>query len=503
MTFAEKLNSMIALAGVSNVKIARALSIDASLVSRWRGGTRSPLNNPDMLKALAGFFAEQLESEYQRAMLEKLMESEWKVPLEGDGIQESIYLWMMQDTPAFSEVVERVKAASSGAGPGRRSGTAKPPLVGAEARKQAVHQFMHHWKDNSCEDGVLRLYSDENIDWMDYTTDCASSFLEREPELVKSVRRVHLVVPSSLGWQNLIRAIEFVTPFGEDAIVQIYGMDDAGYGGAYHHFFAVAPGVGTLSSASFNGVIPTSVFVQDEDYTHSAARQFDLLTEKCTPILTYRENLPLAQRNEELRHFIQVPGDTCYIGNLLPSTVLPSEVLEELLHMFDGTMGTAQECAREARAQTELIEGSLEQDKMLVCVPLHSPKDVESGAVSVPNVPRFVGNQVVITPRRYLAILQNIRQLCNRPNFLFQVIEELRHGYCVMVKPTCKLMILLNEPKIVSYLSDRPIATHAMYRHIGSRYEAVAREQKPEDSLRKLEEQIRLFEDYLTTQAPH
>lgn len=46
--FAEKLCDLMCLENVTNARLARALRVDASLISRWRGGGREYLETiPD------------------------------------------------------------------------------------------------------------------------------------------------------------------------------------------------------------------------------------------------------------------------------------------------------------------------------------------------------------------------------------------------------------------------------------------------------------------------
>ncbi|QNB45639.1 hypothetical protein BR63_04535 [Thermanaerosceptrum fracticalcis] len=50
MPFSHKLNHLMEIFGVSNNRLAKALSIDASLVSRWRTGNRVPAQDSPYIK---------------------------------------------------------------------------------------------------------------------------------------------------------------------------------------------------------------------------------------------------------------------------------------------------------------------------------------------------------------------------------------------------------------------------------------------------------------------
>lgn len=71
--FTEKFNCLMNLTGLHNSQLARAIAIDASLVSRWRSGSRTPLANYDMMSALGEFLAQKIRSNYQKAEVRRLL----------------------------------------------------------------------------------------------------------------------------------------------------------------------------------------------------------------------------------------------------------------------------------------------------------------------------------------------------------------------------------------------------------------------------------------------
>lgn len=73
MNFTEKFNFLMDLTGTHNSQLARTIAIDASLVSRWRGGTRTPVSNYEMMAGLGEFFAQRLTSNYQKAEARRIL----------------------------------------------------------------------------------------------------------------------------------------------------------------------------------------------------------------------------------------------------------------------------------------------------------------------------------------------------------------------------------------------------------------------------------------------
>ena len=59
MKFYEKLNLLMNLQNIPNNRLAKALSVDPSLISRWRNGTRDLARHSEYVTSIAHYFANQ------------------------------------------------------------------------------------------------------------------------------------------------------------------------------------------------------------------------------------------------------------------------------------------------------------------------------------------------------------------------------------------------------------------------------------------------------------
>lgn len=503
MTFSEKLNSLIALTGVNNAKIAKALNIDASLVSRWRSGTRSPVNNPELMSALVDYMAGQIHGEVRKSMLQKLMQNELAVPLDGGSTKEAILIWMTQDTPAFSALLSRVREVTQG-----ENGTAKPDVVqgnfpgvpptGAGGRMQALNLLLESWRSRKVTDGVLRIYCDEAANWMDFVYENCRPYFEKYPEVVAKIQRVKLVCSSHLTTEEIVHCAQFVLPFMERAAVQVYShVGD--YPSLFRNFIVLLPGVGAVQSASFHGSQPVSVFSNDPDYIQSLTGSFDLLADNSTPMFSRYESTPFDQYSKSIKEFLRYPGDTVYLGNAMPSLALPVEVLYETNRMFNGSVDDELQNKRAAQEYVAQVLDTLSKSRIQVTMPLYRPQEVESGAVTIPNLQRFEGNHTVFTCEDYLAILHHMRGLMEQyPNFRLQVVGEFAFNYSILAKEDFRLYIMTNEPQFLRYATSRPMAVHAAYSRCEAWYNSLPKEERTDERNRaKLQEHILLFENYI------
>lgn len=100
MDFADKFDYLMKLTGTHNSTLARAVAIDASLVSRWRSGKRSPVNNRAMMADLGKFFAQRLNSGYQKAELRPLLGDLYERYSGFIAYSEILALWLQGKEPA-------------------------------------------------------------------------------------------------------------------------------------------------------------------------------------------------------------------------------------------------------------------------------------------------------------------------------------------------------------------------------------------------------------------
>ena len=70
--FGEKLGTSMAVAGISNIRLARALNVDPSHISRFRNGQRTPKSNPKLVIAICDVILERCANEGKLSELSKL-----------------------------------------------------------------------------------------------------------------------------------------------------------------------------------------------------------------------------------------------------------------------------------------------------------------------------------------------------------------------------------------------------------------------------------------------
>ena len=175
-TIFEKIDFLMKITGTQNAALGKALSYDASYISRIRNGKRGlPLQQP-FIEPAAEFFAEAIKEEYQiRAITEEMhLNTPW--PQNRKEAAKLLEAWMSRKRPSenpleriLSAIQTRPQSMQQGFNdayiPGPGENTETRYYYGKQGKRDSVIAFLSDLA-GSGKPYELLLYSDENMDWM-------------------------------------------------------------------------------------------------------------------------------------------------------------------------------------------------------------------------------------------------------------------------------------------------------------------------------------------------
>lgn len=94
MQFYEKLVFIMNLTQTSNRKLAQALRVDPSIISRLRTGKRGIPRNSELLRSMALFFSERCNTDYQRRALSEMVGVKRIITARRDYLSEFLFQWL-------------------------------------------------------------------------------------------------------------------------------------------------------------------------------------------------------------------------------------------------------------------------------------------------------------------------------------------------------------------------------------------------------------------------
>ncbi len=244
MTFAEKLSLLTRVFKISNSRLARAIHVDTSLVSRWKSGERTPSTLSPHIAAMASFFIQIDAYPYQRAYLDKLVGVLLRDMPDDDKQSRTHALanWLAsedrRDMPDIPEhllmsadgpdlLVGSIRQAVSAAGP--RSGAFLPSLpgwseagqpglaaqgtfyLGIDGRRQAVINLLQDilHQEEPCE---LMLVSEEPMDWLLDDPAFTRTWMSLMFQVIRSGHHITVIHIVNRKSQDIAQIVEYWLP---------------------------------------------------------------------------------------------------------------------------------------------------------------------------------------------------------------------------------------------------------------------------------------------------
>ena len=418
-SFGEKLNVVMTLAEVSNVRLSRLVNVDASLISRFRTGVRTPRSNPELAERLCLALLLRLRA------LGKLRELSRITKLE-DPDEESFRDWLCDfgegDTGDFSAVERLLEGFDTfPASPAPPASESLPELredsrtvyYGRAGLRQAVIRFLSSALRSGAKE--LWLYSDQNMEWMvgDPVFHARWGGLMRA--CVENGIRIRVIhnIDRELG--EMISAIQSWLPLYLTGMIEPYTCRKRNRERFAHTLF-LCPGLACIEAFHVFGTEDTGVYHYHTDARTVAVFEsaYERLLESTQPLLRF----PCDGEQEP------GTGGLTVLQNTLSLATMP-EALAESFH----SPALRQKWERERAQYQERLRSAFVYE----CIPSAPDEALFSGQVPVEQLPD--APPLYYTPDQYSAHIANIIHLSERyANYRFYVLPEAPF-------PTVKLMI--------------------------------------------------------------
>lgn len=339
MDFARRLSLLMNLIGISNRTLAKVLSLDPSLISRWRTGTRVPSKDSEHLDRLAFHIAQCAKQDFQKKTICDLIGVK-KEEISETELAQLIKNWLSEPLTSSNKLVDSLLSKIGMFKTPQMLERFEPALAGqriscevfysVEGKRRGAMKFLS--LAAGCETpSTLLLYSDEHIGWF---TEDRSYMLQLAGTMISLARRgwkVKMVHTVSRDISEMMTAIEFWMPLYMTGSVEPY------YNPRYReHYFRrtlfVVPRLAAFVSTSFEESqreAPSFLFTEPQIV--------DLLTSEYEKFLsTCRALMRIPQIGSEemfslLEEFEEQRMSGYVISDGLPLVTMPGSVLERIL----------------------------------------------------------------------------------------------------------------------------------------------------------------------------
>ena len=377
MKFYEKLNLLMSIQKIPNNKLARVLSVDPSLVSRWRNGTREIAHNSDYIHRIAEYLATHV---YDPDLLYEILDLSTTSKIQPSLLSDRILLWF-QD--GFSTDLSIVNAIISklNAQPKKLPTLTmiedfdlqleKPDIpqlqvdiyLGNEGKKQSVLLFLNSVLQ-SPSPVTLLLYSDEPMEWLAQDSEFSEVWAKLLLTLFQKGHKIKIIHTINRSLEELLFAIDRWLPVYMIGAVEPYYLPTA-QESCFKRTLFVAPGHCAVSSSAIIGAATyEQLYYESPQMVSILENEFMLLLKSCRPLMKLFSKHQLKDFTKLLYELENETGDLSIISQSPSFATLPAEILHKIKN--------SDEVIRHHQQRYEHLLKTLEQHHFFewLCLPL-------------------------------------------------------------------------------------------------------------------------------------
>ena len=440
-------------------KMAKALNVDPSLVSRWRNGSRKPARHSDQMIRLSEYIATHMDSDRHVMLLSELMgEALIANASEGsDSIARAIYQWLNNE--ACHVFVPSVSTASK---PFEKKPL--PPklmqsqaFAGRNGRRLVLERICHTLSAVQTAHSI-RFYSGNPADWINADMQCRVDLSPTHPDWGENVEQARIIIHHNIKVGEMVKIIHYLLSFIQNATTQIVQIP--------HHRREIISNtifITDVLGASSHGFVDSENYITnlylDKRFIKGFAEDFDTLFAQCEPVHSVINDVEFWEMMEELDHMLSQKQTILFVGNTIPPVFLEPDLIQRLLKKAqirpwaDRNIPTA---------YVEKLKTFLQNQLYIINMPIFQPEEVEDGAMCITGIPRFLDGAPLIDLALYIEILTNLyRWLCDYPNVLVQPIRDFGHEHTVYIQKGTQVIVNRTREPYVSYKSGMHIIIDA------------------------------------------
>ncbi|MBO4862791.1 MAG: transcriptional regulator [Eubacterium sp.] len=294
--FAEKLNAVMDLTNLSNIKLSKNLNVDPSYISRFRKGERIPKANSILLEKLCQYLYDRAVSHDQLDQLcEMIKLTDYQLMDEGT-VYSSFKDWLCDFSRSSLAIMQLLKSISTFSPVTSTklpsyNDVAKPSIidedtlyyVGESGIQDASERFLVTVIEKNVPE--VWLYSDEPINWMTSSPVFYIKWVVLMSELVKKGVKIKIIHNIERDATEMVMAIQSWMPLYVSGCVEPY-YSNIRLGKRFSHTIFIAPGTCAITSDAIQGYSAESIYTfhRDEKVLSHYEKQFDRMLKDCNPL---------------------------------------------------------------------------------------------------------------------------------------------------------------------------------------------------------------------------
>ena len=339
--FAERFDTLMNIAEVSNSMLGRDVNLNPSYIGRLRSGARPLPKKHTYLSAMCRYLAGHIKKEYQISTLQKLTGIGSDTAVSPESAAQYLEQWLLgadEDTSAatgrlisgFSRLASRpapVPAASVSAEVPQKFA---PYLYGNAGKRKAVEQFFMAVLQEE-KPQTLLLFSDENMAWLYEDAVFAARWAELFTKVLMRGNRVRMIHTVSRDLNEMLEAVTKWVPIYMTGMIEPYCYPRI-RDGVFQRTLFIAPDTAAIVSASVqqdtDGML--NLFITDKAALDALTVEYEHYFALCRPLMQIYTARDADAFQSAAGSLIEAEGDAYLCSTVPPLFAMPEKLVREL-----------------------------------------------------------------------------------------------------------------------------------------------------------------------------
>ncbi len=344
--FGERFNLLMSELGMSNVKLSRLLSVDASLISRFRTGKRSPQKNEQFVHYLCEVLLENMRQLALTDKIARLLHCD-AADLHSDKAVHILQQWLfdrVQVNKAKTRTMEYLNLFSP------MQEEENEDLQGALMQRTQLEIADTYWGLDGVRNAILRLlteaaregggevymYTDQSMQWLLEDQEILNLWYKCSAMCMRS--NVHLTIIHDFNRKldEVVNAMQVWVPLYMTGKVTPYYCT-LNRGSRFSHMLFLRPGTAAITSWHGQGVTSNNFYnyIQDQRILNALHAEIKALIGSCEPLVqTYTQD-DMQKYYNILAPAIAQSGKSLAMIPSPSSVTLPEDLLMQMLDRSD------------------------------------------------------------------------------------------------------------------------------------------------------------------------
>lgn len=453
-SFGKRLDMAMELANISNLRLAKALSVDVSVIGKYRSGMRVPRVDLPLIRDIGQILAGRIWTLGRVAGLSRLTGAPREVLTDEGACSDHLEAWLRDFSVMDTSLIEDFLDGLDRFSPDTRLSLPAVDQVldnailtdeadtyyGPEGLRRAVLRFLGAVVRGG--EKRLLLYSDQDMEWLTGDRAFTGKWMVLMSEYIRSGGKIRIVHNVDRGLEEMIAAIRNWLPLYLSGGIESWYCLNRG-GERFSHTLFLAPGSGCVSGICVPGREQTAFFRYDT--APQRLRDFETLfgdlVADCRPLLHIEPSSMTFQHPALMRD-----RSVHFMGKTLSLATMPRELLEQILVRSSLPGPVREDILRDWASQSGLFSERLKSGYIHECVPLPEEETLFAGQVPVDTSHA----SVFYTPEEYAAHVRALLGFSQQySGYRFHPLEE---------PPFERIRLIVSEHAVTfGYASESPV----------------------------------------------